>query len=413
MRNGSFVAINQNAKNTTLQNGGIIQTAAATSGDILTIGSADLRLTLETKAGKAAGSGLLARLTRNPKLLAAGGVGLFAVLAGIFFLSSPSTSPRDAVIEIERSKEQDMHDADYMRKVMTLLIQARRLADEGQEEQALSRLTALLEIDSGNEEAKRLEADIKNTLAARQAQAEARQAEIRQARLAAAPLVSEAERLLAKGDTAGARQALAQAQAVAADLPEAQALAARITETEESARRAAEEKSKAEARGREHLVGLYDEAAAALKANEGYKALTIYRRLAEEETAPARAEAARKKAAEIQDALVKRIMPEFTQGQKLYGQKKYGEAFKVWTKVLAIYPEAKETRARVEELTPMLEAEAKRLYEEGLVYHGLGNLETAKARWREVLAVMPLQDNEFHRKAAARLGMAAGAGGTP
>jgi hypothetical protein len=53
----------------------------------------------------------------------------------------------------------------------------------------------------------------------------------------------------------------------------------------------------------------------------------------------------------------------------------------------------------------MLEAEAKRLYEEGLVYDGLGDRETAKARWRAVLETMPLQDNEYYRKAAAKLAL--------
>ena len=94
-------------------------------------------------------------------------------------------------------------------------------------------------------------------------------------------------------------------------------------------------------------------------------------------------------------------------------QKKYGEAFVIWTKVLEIYPEAKETRAKVNELAPTLEAEARRLYAEGLVYQGLGNMETARERWREAMAAMPLQDNEYYRKSAAKLGIATGAGATP
>jgi|GEM_PF-2085331 len=413
MHGARMTAVNQNANNTTLKNGAAIQKDVLASGDVLTIGPAEVRLTLGGQGRQAVGGGVAARLMRNPKALAAAGIGLFLVIAGIFFLSSPATSPRDAVIEGERAKEQDIQDAEYMRKVMTLLIQARRLSAEGQDEQALARLTALLEVDSGNEEARRLEASIKDKLTARQAEAEAGRQAAALARESAAPHVAEAERLLARGDAAGARQAVGQALAVAADLPEAQGLLTRIEDAEAAARRGIEEKAQTAAKGREHLIGLYDEAAAALKANEAYRALTIYRRLAEEETEPARAESARKKAVEIQDALVKRIMPDFTQGQKLYGQKKYGEAFKVWTRVLTIYPEAKETRAKVEELTPMLEAEAKRLYEEGLVYQGLGNHETAKARWREALLVMPLPDNEYHRRAAEKLGLAVSSGGTP
>lgn len=408
-----MTAINQNANNTTLKNGAPIRKEAVASGDILAVGPARLRLTLAAGASQGPAAALLARLSRHPKALAAGGVAAFLVVVGLFFLSSPDTTPRDAVMEGERAKEQSMQDAEYMRKVMTLLIQARRLAAEGQDEQALARLTALLEIDSGNAEAKRLSAEIKDKIASRQAEELARQREIQQAREAALPHLTEAQRLLGENDAVGARQALEQARATAPDLAEVQDLLARINALEDQVRREAEEREQAELQKRAHLVALYDEAAAALKADQGYQALVIYRRLADEETDPARADAARKKAAEIQDALVKRIMPDFTQGQKLYAQKKYGEAFTIWVKVLETYPEAKETGARVAELTPMLEAEAKRLYEEGLVYQGLGNLETAKARWREVLTTMPLPDNEYHRRAAAKLGQPDAAGETP
>lgn len=410
-RDGRFKAVNQNPNNTTLRNGAAIQTAVVATGDILTVGPARLRLALSGPGASVPGAGILARLTGNPKLLAVAGVIVFLVITAVFLLSSPGKAPQDAVVEGERAKERAIDDAEYMRRVMTLLVQARRLADEGQDEQALARLAALLEIDSGNEEARKLEATLRGRMEARAAEARQREAQAQAVRDKVLPLVQEARELLAAGDTAGARQVLPQAGDVGADLPEVREVLADIESREQAARREVEERKKAQAAERGHLVALYDEAEAALAADAPYRALVAYRRLAEEETDPGRAAAVKKKAAEIQDALVKRIMPDFTLGQKLYSQKKYGEAFKVWTKVLEVYPDAKETKARVAELTPMLEAEAKRLYEEGLVYDGLGDRETAKARWRAVLETMPLQDNEYYRKAAAKLALSPGSGG--
>jgi len=403
LRGDQYIAVNQNPRNSVLINGAPLQTGAVAHGDVLTIGPAQLRLSLEKGAGRAAGSGLAGRLTRRPKLLAAAGAALFVIVAGAFFMSSPSPSSHEAVIEGERAKESEMQDAELARKTSTLFMQARRLADEGQDEQALTRLTALFEIDSGNEEAKGLETEIKDRMAAQAAEAEARRMAAEKNREAAAPHLAESERLLARNDLAAARQALDKAKAASPDLPDIAELAARITQAEDAVRRAHEEQAQAALKEREQLAGAYEEAAAALKADDGYKALTLYRKLGEEEIDPARAEAARKKAALIQDALVKRVMPDFTLGQKLYSQKKYGEAFKVYVRILEVYPEAKETKARVEELAPMLEGEARRLYEEGLVYQGLGNMETARERWREVLATMPLPDNEYYRRAQARL----------
>ncbi|QLA14667.1 FHA domain-containing protein [Desulfolutivibrio sulfoxidireducens] len=412
-RDGRFKAVNQNPNNATLKNGAPIQSAVVATGDILTIGPARLRLALSGSGGTAAGQGLLARLLGDKKLLVVAGVVLFLVIAALFFLGGPEKTPHEAVVAGERTKERAIEDAEYMRKVMTLLIQARRLADEGQDEQAMARLTALLEIDSGNEEAKELAASLRTRIDARAAEARQREAQAQAAREKALPLLQNARDLLAAGDVPGARQALEQAQATGADLPEAREVLSGIEAREEAARREAEERKRAETEERAHLVALYDEAEAALAADAPYRALVAYRRLAEEETDPGRAAVVRKKAAEIQDALVKRVMPDFTLGQRLYAQKKYGEAFKVWAKVLAIYPDAKETKARVAELAPMLEAEAKRLYEEGLVYDGLGDRDTAKARWRAVLETMPLQENEYYRKASAKLSLSQGAGGAP
>ncbi len=412
-RDGRFKAANQNPNNATLKNGESIQSAVLATGDILTVGPARLRLALSGPGAAASGPGILARLAGNRKLAAVAVVVLFLVIAALYFLSGPEKTPQDTVVEGERTKERAIEDAEYMRKVMTLLIQARRLADEGQDEQAMARLTALLEIDSGNEEARELAASLRGRIEARAAEARQREAQAQAAREQALPLVQKARELLAAGDTAGARQALEQARGTGADLPEAREVLAGVEAREQTAQREAEERKKAEAQERAHLVALYDEAEAALAADAPYRALVAYRRLAEEETDPGRAAVVKKKAAEIQDALVKRIMPDFTLGQKLYAQKKYGEAFKVWARVLAVYPEAKETRAKVAELAPRLEADAKRLYEEGLVYEGLGERETARARWREVLETMPLQDNDYYRKASAKLALSPGAGGAP
>lgn len=410
-RDGRFKAVNQNPNNATLRNGAAIQSSVVSTGDILSIGPARLRLALSGPGASASGAGILARLIGNPKLLAVAGVVVFLVITAVFFLSSPQKAPQDAVVEGERAKERAIDDAEYMRRVMTLLVQARRLADEGQDEQALARLAALLEIDSGNEEARKLEATLRGRMESRSAEARQREAQAQAVRDKVLPLVQKARELLTSGDTAGARQVLAQAGEVGADLPEVRAVLADIESREQALRREAEERKKALTAERTHLVALYDEAETALAADAPYRALVAYRQLAEEETDPGRAAAVRKKAAEIQDSLVKRIMPDFTLGQKLYSQKKYGEAFKVWAKVLEVYPDAKETKSRVAELTPMLEAEAKRLYEEGLVYDGLGDRETAKARWRAVLETMPLQDNEYYRKASAKLDLSSGSGG--
>jgi len=149
---------------------------------------------------------------------------------------------------------------------------------------------------------------------------------------------------------------------------------------------------------------MYAKADEYARAGKNYQAMKLYRDASAEDADQARAADAKAKVARLQDALVKQIMPDYNQGLKFHAQKKYHEALVCWLRVLDIYPEAKETNARVAELKPVMEADAKRLYEEGLVYEGLGNRTEARKRWQEVLEIMPFEDNVSRQKAKAKLG---------
>lgn len=410
-RGGRWLAVSCNAKNPALKNGVPFQTTPIATGDTLTLGPARLRLVLSKPQAGLALPPRLRLLLGDKKRLAATGIGIFLLLLLLFFLSRPSTTPQEAVVADDWAKQRAQKDTEFMNRVSTLLIQARRLHDEGRDDQALTRLDSLLAIDAGNGEALRLKSEIQAGMEKRTAEDKSRREQATQALERAKPHVQRAERLLAADDAAGARAAAQAALAQAPDAAEVRQILEAIDAREAEDRRKAAEKAQAATARRQELTGLYDEAAADLADDALYKALTLYRRLGEEEaTEPARA-AARKKAAEIQDALVKRVMPDFTAGQKLYNQKKYAEAYALWAKVLEVYPEAKETKAKVAELTPMLEAEAKRLYEEGLVYEGLGDRQTARARFNAVLETMPLKGNLYYRRAADKLGMSPGGKG--
>ncbi|OLN30393.1 hypothetical protein DVDV_0593 [Desulfovibrio sp. DV] len=412
-RGGRWLALSRNPKNPALKNGVPFQTAPVGTGDTLTLGPARLRLVLSNPQAGLALPPRVRRLLGDRKLLISAGIGIFILLVLLFFLSKPAKTPQEAVVADDWARQRAQQDTEFMNKVSTLLIQARRLQEEGRDDQALARLDALLAIDAGNGEAQRLKAELQTGMMQRSAEDKSRRDQAAQALERAKPHIQQAERLLAAGDGAGARAAAQDALAQAPDAAQVRQLMEKIDAREASDQRQAQEKAQTATAKRQELNGLYDEAAAALADDALYKALLIYRRLGDAEAAePARA-AARKKAAEIQDALVKRVMPDFTAGQKLYNQKKYAEASALWAKVLEIYPEAKETKARLAELTPMLEAEAKRLYEEGLVYEGLGDRQTARARWNAVLETMPLKDNAYSRRAAEKLGMSPDRKGQP
>lgn len=411
-RGGQWVVASRSQKNPALKNGLPFQVGPIATGDTLTVGPAVLRFVLTQSRRGAALSPGFARLWGNKRLLIGGSVGVFVLTLVFFFLSQPTTTPQEAVVANDWGKQQAMQNAEYIRKVSTLLIQARRLHEEGQDEQALARLDSLLAIDADDDEAQRFKAELQAGIKEKAATEKIRREQAALALEKVRPLLREAESLLAVGNMEGAKAVAKKAQAQAPEVAEVAQIMEKIEAKEAAAKRQAAQKATEAAEKRQGLTGLYAEAEAALDADALYQALVIYRRLGEEEGEPARS-SSRKKAAEIQDALVKRVMPDFSAGQKLYNQKKYAEAYTLWVKVLEIYPEAKETKAKVAELTPMLEAEAKRLYEEGLVYEGLGDRAAANARWHAVLETMPRKDDAYYRRAADKLGIAEAGKGRP
>ena len=68
-----------------------------------------------------------------------------------------------------------------------------------------------------------------------------------------------------------------------------------------------------------------------------------------------------------------------------------------------VLPDYQDTGTLLAQAVNALESDAKRLFQEGLVYEGIGQNEKAAAKWREVLKVMPVETNEYYQKALEKL----------
>jgi tetratricopeptide (TPR) repeat protein len=404
-RSGQGYAVKAlNDRNPVLQNGAPVKSAALKSGDVLTLGACKLRIAIMQSAPSFDHFARLTALTQNRKLMTGAGCALFALLLALFLFSGSGPGKDEELLNKTRQKEQAQFEAEAGRKTAALLAQAAQAMERGEFAQALARYQSVLEAAPGNAEA------LAGVGQARARQEERESAQREQDRMTAqkrervTAFIQEADRHLAKGKFEDAAKAADKALKENPGDQEALSLLARVNAEAESARRQADDKTQSEKLRRERLRDLYAKADAHARAGELFPALRAYREASEEDADQARAADARAKIARLQDALVKQIMPDYNQGLRLYSQKKYAEAMASWQKVLAVYPEARETRARVAELKPVLEKEAKRLYEEGLVFEGLGNRDEARERFKAVLDVMPFEDNSYRQKALAKLG---------
>ncbi len=393
-----------NERNPLTLNGQPIRTAPVKTGDVLGVGPARLRLALEAGVAKAGRRIELPAALKNRKILLGIGAGVFLVFVLGLFLSGPEKKTGDAVLQEARQKERAMDEAEVERKISTLLVQGQKLSDQGEWDQALARFQAVLDIQPGQADASRAVAELGGKIAEREATTRERDRQTAELHKKVVGIIMEGDRLLAQGKFDEAATAVGKALKVSPDDREAQDLLAKINQNSEASRRQAEEKSRMQAESRTRLRELYVQADEHLRAGRLYPAMKLYRDAAAEDADHARAAEAKAKVGRLQDSLVKQVMPDYNQGLKFYTQKKYPEALKCWLKVLDVYPEAKETNAKVAELRPVMEAEAKRLYEEGLVYEGLGNRQEAMNRWKAVLESMPFEDNPYRLKALAKRG---------
>lgn len=408
VRYGRLTAVNCGEENQDppLKNGAPFQVTGLEEGDILALGPVLLRLG-EHPLGHdpdASAPGPLARLG-GWRLVAAGAGLVVLIVAGMVFFGrgrpTPGTDGLDAW-----SKERSNADTLQMRKVSALLLQARRMDREGQEEEAKSHLAALLDIDPQNLEARSLLTDILAREEARARREQEHQAHSRQVRDRVQPHVIEAERLLAAQDLRGASNALAKALAIDPYLPEATSILTGIEARERQQRREARTSSQDLGDGRARLAALQAEAQSAVIQNAPYRAFSAYQQLAILETDPERAALARKKAIELESKLNKLTSEDLQLAHQMESQQQYVKEYEALSRVLEIYPESRPALTRTATLLPLLEQEARRLYEEGLFKDRQGHRDQAVALWRQAVAAMPVADNEYRRQAEAKLAQA-------
>jgi pSer/pThr/pTyr-binding forkhead associated (FHA) protein len=142
---------------------------------------------------------------------------------------------------------------------------------------------------------------------------------------------------------------------------------------------------------------------AAYKENNLYQAVTHMRKANASPLDVSEKIEIRKHLSEIERTLISEIKVSF---EKAESSKKSGDnttALVFYDRVLRYDPSHSEAKKQFEKLFPAQEKEAKHLYQEGLVYEGINNLDKAIANWKNTLKVLPLEDKEYYIKSKRKL----------
>ena len=97
------------------------------------------------------------------------------------------------------------------------------------------------------------------------------------------------------------------------------------------------------------------------------------------------------------------IKDDYDKAARLYQSGDMARALVALQKVLEVSPDYKDTQQMMTDALGKVEAEARRVYQEGLVYEGLGQQQKAAEKFRNVLKIMPLESNKYYQQALGKL----------
>ncbi len=432
------------SQNGTLVNGARVQTAPLTDGDVVQVG--DYRIELDWKpvtasapanddddrtvvisqdegddrtiirpqapapSGQTGGDGPLDRIRELvlAHKIAAGVIGavfLFFFMIAVFTPSSDTDETKPAVAPGPAGSEQTAAapDLETQGRIDAYLQSGREALENGSYGQALVRFQAVLELDPQNQSARSYLVDVRQKMTEAEKLRRQAEEEERQKRQRAETIAARARQAMAADDFLKARDIIAEAVFLAPDNPDIVELQADI---EAGLSDQAAARQQAEARRQEQLAELkqHFEQGQQFYDRENYReALKEWEALlAMDIDAPETAHT-RHAIVHLRKLLEADIQNDYDRAVRLFKAGQSTRALVALNDLSQIAPDFRDTRQMLGEVLTEVEAEARRLYQEGLVYEGLGQHDKAMAKWREVLKAMPLKDNEYHQRAQKKL----------
>ena len=432
-----------NSQNGTIVNGVKITAKPLTNGDVLQIG--DYRIEVEWKAPATDGPAAVEDDDRTVVIpdsdaedrtivrpMAAPAMGhtenspvekitsfvkahkLAAGLAGVLFLfllmiivlpssekDSPDTEKNTAVNKAEPAAT--VQDLETRGRIDTYLESGRAQLESGNYGQALVRFQAVLEIEPDNQSARSFLEETRRKMAEAE-EARRRALEEEKEKTERIQLVTaRARQAMAGDDLAKAREIIAEALFLAPDNPDIVKLNADI-ESAIADRQETKQQEEGERQEKMALLKQHFDRGQLLYEQKDYRSALIEweavlaLNIESPETAHTRAAIVH-----LRQLMEAEIKDDYEKAEKLYKAGDLGRALVALQKVSEVAPDYRDTRSMMVDALEKVEADARRLYQEGLVYEGLGQQQKAAEKFRAVLKVMPLEDNNYYRRALEKL----------
>jgi pSer/pThr/pTyr-binding forkhead associated (FHA) protein len=342
---------------------------------------------------------------KNKRLLAAV-VGTIFVLFIIVLISASSNNtpdPEKVLLPAEQKKAEAMLDMEGQHRIRVYLQSGKELFDAGNFNESLVRFQAVLKVAPDNETALSYVSQCREKIIELEELRQAAAEEQKQRMERVAVIKSRARQAFLQSDYANAMEIIAEAAFLAPNDPSVTSLQAEISAALENEKNQKEkaliENKKTLAQIKQHFEKgqqYYDQA-------KYHEALQEWDQvLAAGMDTPETAHV-RHAIPHIKALLEDDVRNDYEKGVTSFKSKDYSRAVSYLQKVSQILPGYQDTEKLMAEAINELEAQAKKLYQEGLVYEGIGQNGKAAEKWREVLKIMPVESNTYYQKSLEKL----------
>ncbi len=350
-------------------------------------------------------AGKIAALPPKTKILA--GVLAAAVLLLLIIAVIPSSEdakdPEKNVLTAEQEKTETMMDAESRHQMEIYLQSGREQFDAGNYTEALVRFQAVLNMDPQHAQAleyvRRSRDKMREMEELRRVAAEEEQQ--RMARVGA--IISQARQAFRDADYDKAMDMLAEAEFLAPQEASIQSLKTEIdtVRKDEKLRRAEDLDRQQEnlARLKQH----FEKGQQHHDQGRYFEALQEWNQVLAFNMDTPESAHVRHAIVHLKKLLEEDARKDYDKAKTAFQNKDYTKTLAYLEKVVIVLPDHPEAKRMLADATRELDAKARQLYQEGLVFEGIGQRDRAMEKWREVLRIMPLEDNVYHQRALDKL----------
>lgn len=348
---------------------------------------------------------ILARVFKN-KILVGVTAGILTIFLIILIVAPSKKEVPDTgetIVTAEQERAEVINDMETLHRIEVYLQSGKDQLEAGNFSEALVRFQAVLEIDPRNQSA------LESLNLTRQKMAEAEEMrrlaleEERKRMDRVRAISSQARQAMSRNDFISAKEIIAEAVFLEPGDPNVLQLQAEIESASKARKLTLEQEAQQRAEKLALLKQHFDRGQRYYEQEDYLSALKEWEKvLAIDIDCPESAHT-RHAIPQLRKLLEQDIQKDYEKAMKFYKDNDLTKALGHLQKVALVSPDYKDAQKILAEVFLKVESKARRLYQEGLVFEGLGQRNRAIEKWHEVIKIMPMEDNEYYQKAMSRL----------